>query len=98
LRHTFAKAKLRRLYEERAYTAGYDRSLVRAYRKRVQLMAAARDERDLYAMKSLRFEKLKGKRSHQRPMRLNDQYRLIVELTKGPEGSEVLIRDIEDYH
>ena len=95
-RHT--NAKLRRMQEDPRYRGGLAPDVVKAFRKRVQLIRAARDERDFYALKSLHYEKLKGGRSHQRSMRLNDQWRLIVELEKSSRGTVVVIRDIEDYH
>jgi proteic killer suppression protein len=58
---------------------------------------AAADERDLYGLKSLHYEKLKGDRSHQRSLRLNQQFRLIVELERH-NGKTVAIIEIVDYH
>ena len=63
----------------------------------MQLIRAARDERDFYALKSLHYEKLKGRRSHQRSMRPNDQWRLIIELEKGPSETTVVVIHKEDY-
>jgi Txe/YoeB family toxin of Txe-Axe toxin-antitoxin module len=51
-----------------------------------------------YAQKSLRFEKLKGKRDHQRSMRINDQWRLILEIEGTAPKKTVRIVGIEDYH
>ena len=45
----------------------------------MQMIRAASDERTFYELKSLHFEKLKGDRSHQHSMRLNKQWRFIVE-------------------
>jgi proteic killer suppression protein len=60
---------------------------------------AAVDERDLYAMKSLFYKKLKGERSQQKSMRLNDQWRLVVEVEIDREGATtIVIRAVEDYH
>jgi proteic killer suppression protein len=70
----------------------------KAFRKRVQAIAAATDERDLYVMKSHRFEKLKGDREHQHSIRLNDQFRLILEIRKGNPKNVIVIVGIEDYH
>jgi len=77
---------------------GHSAELVRLYRKRMTFIRQALDERDLYALKSLRFEKLKGARSHQRSVRLNDQWRLILQLQGDGEAKTVLIVSIEDYH
>lgn len=58
---------------------------------------AAVDEREFYRMKSLHYEKLKGTRSHQRSMRLNDQFRLILEI-EVRQNRTVVVISIEDYH
>jgi proteic killer suppression protein len=83
------------------FTAGCSQAVVKVFRKRMQQIRAAIDERDFYELRSLRFEKLKGKRKHQHSMRLNDQYRLIVELIKenpDAQSSKIKIVGIEDYH
>jgi proteic killer suppression protein len=72
--------------------------MVKAFRKRMQTIRAARDERDFYALQSLRFEKLKGARSHQHSMRLNDQWRLILEFEGKGEKKTLVVVGIEDYH
>ena len=59
---------------------------------------SAEDERDFYGLKSLHYEKLKGSRSHQRSMRLNDQFRLIIELEQNAPENVVVVVAIEDYH
>ena len=94
----FANDELQRLAYEVAFRSHFSRNIVTAFRKRIQLIRAARDERDLYAVRSLRFEKLKGNRVPQRSIRLNDQWRLILEIIPGDQGNTVRIINIEDYH
>ena len=95
----FDDDNLDRLETDPKFTSGRSPNIVKAYRKRMMQIRAANDERDFYSLKSLRFEKLEGKRKHQQSMRLNDQYRLILELIKGSsEGTIVKIVGIEDYH
>jgi len=74
---------------------GHD--IVKAFRKVVQVIRNAMDERDLYAMKSLHYEKLKGQRSHERSLRLNIQFRLIVELDQG-DVKTVVVVGIEKHY
>lgn len=94
----FADACLDRLETDPREDCGFSEAVVTAFRKRIQMIRAAPDERVFYNLKSLRFEKLKGARSHQYSMRLNDQWRLIVELEgKGPDKAVVVVA-IEDYH
>lgn len=94
----FANSDLDHLEIDPTFTAGLSRAVVRAFRKRMQTIRAAPDERTLYALKSLHFEKLKGKRSHQRSIRLTKKWRLVLELRKGGDKSVVVIVAIEDYH
>lgn len=76
----------------------YSADIRKAFLKRIQMIRAAKDERDFYAMKSLHFEKLKGDRSDERSMRLNDQWRLILKIKPGSPKAKVVICGIEDYH
>ena len=93
-----ADPKLERLERDPSFTAGYDRAIVKAFRRWMQFIRGAKDERDFYPMRSLHYEKLKGKRRHQRSMRLNKQWRLILEIRKDAGGNLVVIVSIEDYH
>ncbi|MBG0845746.1 type II toxin-antitoxin system RelE/ParE family toxin [Ectopseudomonas oleovorans] len=89
---------LDRLETDSRFTAGYSQEVVRAYRKRLQTIRAAQDERDFYALKSLHFEKLKGIRDGQNSMRLNSQWRLIV-VIRGESPCKIIgIIEIADYH
>jgi proteic killer suppression protein len=94
----FADERLDRLETELVFTAGFEPSVVRGFRKVMQVIRAARDERDFYALKSLHFEKLEGDRSHERSMRINKKWRLILELTGTAPNKRVLVKAIEDYH
>ncbi|MGL4232634.1 MAG: type II toxin-antitoxin system RelE/ParE family toxin [Casimicrobium sp.] len=94
----FDDEKLSRLETDPTFTNGFDQSIVKAFRKRMQAIRAAPDERDFYAMKSLHFEKLVGDREGQNSMRLNDQWRLILRLEKTETGKIVVVISITDYH
>ncbi len=95
---TFVDGDLDRLENDPSFGKGLPEGVVKAYRKRMQTIRSAVDERDLYALKSARFEKLRGKRQHQHSMRLNDQYRLVLELGAGTSDKRIKIVGIEDYH
>lgn len=80
--------------------AGRDRpqAVVRGFRKVMQAIRAAADERDLYQLRGLRFEKLQGARKHQHSFRLNDQWRLVVELRGEAPLKIIGVIEIVDYH
>lgn len=99
MRIEFADDDLRRLFEDRqSRDPRLDQDIVRAFRRKVVFLQNALNEQDLYAQRSLHFEKLKGKRAHHRSIRLNDQWRLILELVTDDDGRLVIIIAIEDYH
>ena len=79
-------------------TGGFPPGIAKTFRKRMQLIRAASDERDFRALKSLHYEKLKGNRSNQHSMCINDQYRLILEYEKRSSEKVVVVVGIEDYH
>lgn len=94
----FKSRDLDRLETDSSFTAGFTVDVVRAFRKRIQAIRAANDERDLYAVRGNRFEKLKGARAHQYSLRLNDQWRLIVQIKNAEPKNIILVESIEDYH
>jgi toxin HigB-1 len=94
----FKDESLRRVEVDPAADCGHGQAITKAFRKRMQSIRAALDERDFYNQKSLHFEKLEGKRDHQRSMKLNDQWRLILEIVGVAPNKTVWIVGIEDYH
>ena len=94
----FDDENLDRLETDARFMGGFSAALVYLFRRRMQTIRSAPDERDLYALKSLHFEKLKGQRSHQHSIRLNDQWRLILELKGKAPNKTIVIVAIEDYH
>ncbi|MBI1776794.1 MAG: type II toxin-antitoxin system RelE/ParE family toxin [Proteobacteria bacterium] len=94
----FKDESLDRLETEAGHSAGFGDAVVKAFRKRMQQIRAATDERTFYALRSLHFEKLKGDREGQFSMRLNDQWRLIIELRGEAPRKTVYVIEITDYH
>ena len=93
----FADRHLEALYyddDSRGLPAG----IADSFFELMSIIDGATDERDLRAFRSRRYEKLKGRRSHQHSLRLNKQYRLVVEREQGPRGITLVLMGIEDYH
>ena len=79
----------------------YPKGVVDAFFEVMEFIAAARDVRDLYAMRGFRVEKLRDKKRWkrgERSLRLNDQYRLIFVQRRDESGSLLLVLGIVDYH
>jgi proteic killer suppression protein len=89
----FKDESLARL-EVEADDGGYPPGVAKAFRKRMQTIRAATDERGLRAWKSLHFEKY----GDQHSIRLNDQWRLILELEGTAPNKVVVVVSITDYH
>lgn len=94
----FENDDLERLAHDASFDGGFERGVVKAFRKRVQLIESAMDERDFFALKSLHFEKLKGNRTGSYSMRLNERWRLIVKFRREEFGKVVVVIEIVDYH
>lgn len=94
----FGDGELKRIDEEPGYSGGMCGELLRAFKKVLRFIRAAVDERDFRAMRSLNFEKLKGKRDHQHSMRINRQWRLIVEIKESNPKNIIVLVGLEDYH
>jgi proteic killer suppression protein len=98
MRVRFRDAVLEEVERNARTDGGYSEAIVKAFRKWMQAIRQADDERVFRAMKSMHFEKLKGARQHQRSMRLNDQWRLILEFEGEAPNKVAIIVGIEDYH
>jgi toxin HigB-1 len=95
---SFKDSSLDRLETDATYSAGMGDALVKAYRRAMQHIRAASDERTLYSRRSFRFEKLSGDRAGRHSMRLNDQWRLIVEIQGEAPNKIIHVIEIVDYH
>jgi proteic killer suppression protein len=94
----FEDPQLQKLEKDKSLDGGYSPGVGKAFRKRIQFIRDSPDEREFHAMRSLNFEKLKGNRSEQYSMRLNDQWRLILGFQGKAPSKTVVVMSIEDYH
>jgi proteic killer suppression protein len=89
---------LQRIDDDHEYDGGYAENIANLFRIRMQQIRAVDNENELRRLKSLHFEKLKGKRKHEYSMRLNKQFRLIFQIEKVREQNQLVVTGIEDYH
>jgi len=94
----FRDAKLQRTFAEGKDHARLGSNVFRAFLQKVQILADVDSEADLYAIKSLHFEKLAGDRQGQRSVRLNKRFRLVFTIHKTEDGSLAWIIEVVDYH
>jgi plasmid maintenance system killer protein len=71
-----------RLEVDAGYSHGFPAAVVVLYRSRLQLLRAARDQRDLTAMRCLYFRPLPPRSRRQHSIYLDRQHRLVVELKR----------------
>ncbi len=98
MRFVFKNRKLTLLYTDRIDAHKYPAEVIDAFFKVMSVIRNAQDERDLRSFRSLNYEALKGNRSHQNSLRLNKQWRLILERHLDRDERVLWIIDIEDYH
>jgi toxin HigB-1 len=96
---TFRDKMLRQLYTDPKAQAPLSDALLKRFRFVVGLIHGAIDERDFRAFgKGLGFQRLKGERAEQHSFRLNDQFRLIVEIRGEAPRKTVEVIEVVDYH
>lgn len=99
VRLIFEDETLRRLAFDPAFVPKkWSAEVVKAYRKKLQLIQAASNEVELSAIRSLNLEKLKGDRASQYSVRLNRQFRLVLRFRSEPDGRCAVIIELVDYH
>jgi proteic killer suppression protein len=76
----------------------YPGTIIKQYKKAVQLFIAIERIDALNAFRSLRLERLKGDRAKDYSIRLNDQYRLIFRLINEDEIEVIVIREISKHY
>lgn len=97
MRFYFASEDLVELYET-GESARFALTVINAFFRVMALIAQARDERDIRAVKGRRLERLRGNREGQYSLRLTDQYRLIFTGEQDEAGRYLSIIEIVDYH
>lgn len=90
--------KLEALYTEEKDARRLDPAVYEAFLEVVAAVQAAKDPQDLRALKSLRYEKLKGDRKSDRSLRLHKGYRPIVREQRDADGIYIEVIEIDDYH
>jgi toxin HigB-1 len=75
----------------------FQKSVIQRYKDRIVLLESLEKLTDLYSYRSLHFEKLKGDKAGKCSIRLNDQYRLIIEQI-NEEAIKILIVEISKHY
>ena len=93
----FANSDLEAM-EQDGVNCNFSEVIGKGFRKVLNFIRNATDERDFRSMRSLNFEKLQGDRSHQHSLRINQQWRLIIEIKKSTPKNTIWLVEIKDYH
>lgn len=73
-------------------------AVIKSARRKLTVIRAAPNDQALRNWKSLHYEKLKGDRDGQRSIRLNDQFRMVLEIDESTNPQTATVIAIEDYH
>lgn len=93
-----ADSDLARIEIEKDFIGGFSKPVAKQFRIVMQLVRTVSHEGQLCQFPSRKFEKLKGKRKHQHSLRLNKQWRLIVELYGKAPNKKIVIKAIENHY
>ena len=96
---TFSDERLARLFTRGERAEEYPEPVVTAFLRRVRSFEAATDERTLRALKCLHFEALRDRIHRGRHfLPLNDQWRLVIEISGQGVKKTVTIHEISKHH
>ena len=98
MRIEFADDGLRRICTDEAHRLGLPIAVIKAARRKLIQLEAAKDERDLRNLKGLHYKKLSGEREGQRSIRINDQYRIVFTISENERPPVATILEIDDIH
>lgn len=90
--------KLALLETDRASETKLPESVINSFRFKVVQLKAAPDERTLRNVKSLHYEKLRGKRDGQRSIRLNEKWRVVFTLNDSSIPHQITILEITNHY
>ena len=88
---------LDRLETDARFTVGFPPAVVKAFRRRMQQMRAAHDQRDFRANKSWNFKK-RPDRPGEFSVRLNDQFRIMLSFDGAGSRQTIVILAVGDFH
>lgn len=94
----FGDDDLDRLESDARFSANLPPEVVTRYRKVLNFIRQATDERDLRAWPALHFEKLKEPMDGDYSMRLNRQWRILADLEGTAPNKIVIVRKIENHY
>lgn len=94
----FADESLARICTDEAHRLGLPFAVIKAARRKLILLEAATDERDLRNWKSLYYKKLHGAQEGLRSIRINDQYRIVFSLSEDEKRPVITVTEIGDTH
>jgi len=73
-------------------------AVIKSVRRKLTVLRAATDERTLREWKSLHYKKLQGGMDGYRSIRVNDKYRIVLQIDTDANPNILTIFSIEDYH
>ena len=73
-------------------------SAVNSVRRKLTILACAKDERDLLNFKSLNYEKLTGDKKGLACIRVGENWRMVFSLITSCDPNKVSIMSIEGFH
>lgn len=101
VRFEFTSAAVKDIYEngdKSRHARRFGPEVIKGFFKVMDRIDAAAEEGDLTVFRGLHYKALQGNRSHQHSLRINDQWRVVVERQQATDGTWLLVVTIEDYH
>jgi len=94
----FRDSKLALIETDRAAETKLPLSVITSARRKLVMIRAAPDERTMRNWKSLHYEQMSGNRQGERSIRLNDQWRMMLDIDGKHNPPKAIIREITNHY
>ncbi|MCK4606365.1 MAG: type II toxin-antitoxin system RelE/ParE family toxin [candidate division Zixibacteria bacterium] len=94
----FQDSEFERLAFDGTYIGSWSSTIIRQYRRRLNVIMQAPSRQTLYAFRGLKLKKLGGKYKGYHSVRINKQYRIRLKFVNANGYEKVRIIKIEDPH
>src|SRR5690242_11634345 len=94
----FRDSKLALIETDRAAETKLPLSVINSARRKLIMIRAAPDERTMRNWKSLHYEQMSRNRQGERSIRLNEQWRMMLEIDTKRNPPKAIIREIMNHY
>jgi plasmid maintenance system killer protein len=92
----FANLELQRLYADNIGADDYTVETIRAFRRRIRHIEAAKDLNDLQCLRGVRYKRIEAENATAGSLALTGFWRLVISERDGQAGKQIVIHEMSE--